>query len=163
MPRKRKTATRRRTAPTRTVAVAAPRRKRRIRRTVKRVARRTGRAVRRGASAVGRVAADEKHTLFAAGAGAVLGALHNRVDLSKIPLSSTLTVPGVLGIGLFVGSKIIKTGTAGQILRHGATGMLSIAAYELAKEHLAGEVAKPKTAGWDDFYGDEDTIFEDDI
>jgi xanthosine utilization system XapX-like protein len=100
--------------------------------------------------------------LFAAGAGAVLGALHNRVDLSKIPLSSTLTVPGVLGIGLFVGSKIIKTGTAGQILRHGATGMLSIAAYELAKEHLAGE-KKPTAAGWDDFYGDEDEIFEGDI
>jgi hypothetical protein len=117
---------------------------------VRRVARRAGRAVRRyarrGATLAGRVAADQKHTIFAVGTSALLGAIEDRVPFDKIPGVKYVTPAGLIGLGLFGLSYFVKTGTAGQIIRHGATGCLSVASYVLSKKYLG----KGTVSGLDD-------------
>lgn len=125
MPRKRRTVARR------------PARRRRVRRVARRVGRTTRRVARRGASLAVQVAKDNKHTLFAAGTGVLLGALEDRVGLWKIPGASYVSPAGLLATALFGVSFFVKKGTAGQIIRHMTTGCASIASYNLSKKYLA--------------------------
>lgn len=83
--------------------------------------------VRRGASIAGKAAADEKHTIAAVLSALALGyAEQAGIDIPSIP---GLGDAGTLGVGAFVIAKVSKSRTA----RHVATGLLSVAAYQLGK------------------------------
>lgn len=115
---------------------------------VSRTPQRVGQAARRGATVAARVAAEEKHLLVAVGAGALLGLLKKKgVTLPSIPM---LGQSGTLGVAAFIGARITKN----RVLRHLATGFLTIAAYELTS---AGKIAGPAGGvfGMEDFDGPE--------
>lgn len=83
--------------------------------------------VKRGASAAGRAAMDEKHTVAAVVSALALGYAENAgVDIPSIP---GLGTAGTAGLAAFILAKMTKSKTA----RHVATGLLSVAAYELGK------------------------------
>ena len=145
MPRKRKTRAVARRKPTR--------RRRRVRRVARRVGRATRRVARRGVSLAGKVASDNKHTLFAAGTGALLGALEDRVKLWSIPGAKQISPAGVLAVGFFGLSFFVKQGTLGQIVRHMTTGCASIATYVLSKKYL-GPAGGQVLGQLDDFMND---------
>jgi hypothetical protein len=81
---------------------------------------------RRGVSAAARIAASERHTAAAVGAAAVLGfAARSGVQLPRIDAIGTAGTYGLVawGIGRF---------TRSTVAQHVATGLLSVAAYQLA-------------------------------
>ena len=96
--------------------------------------RKVKRAVARGASRAAIAARDEKHTLAAVvGAAAVGMAKKHDVDLPHI---DALGTAGTYGAAALIAAKFTKSKT----LAHVATGMLSVAAYQLAAgETLSGE------------------------
>jgi len=100
------------------------------------------RTVRRVASAAGRAALSEKHTLAALGTAGALG-LARRTGFN-VPHITVLGQEGTVGVALWVAGKVTKNAT----LQHMATGALSIALYNFAKGGAAG------VAG-DDLAGDE--------
>ena len=91
------------------------------------VAKRAGRRVRQ-------VASEEKHTLGSIGAGALLGVLQARsVAVPHIPF---LGVAGTYGVALwFLGRQ-----TGNKILQHLATGLLTIAGYQLTIKIASGKM-----------------------
>lgn len=91
------------------------------------VVRKAAPVVRRGASVAARAAVDEKHTVAAVVAALALGYAENAgIDIPSIP---GLGDAGTLGVGAFLLAKFTKSRTA----RHVATGLLSVAAYQLGK------------------------------
>jgi hypothetical protein len=81
-------------------------------------------------------------------------------QLNKLPLVKQLTLPGVIGIVLFVISKLLKTGEAAKVAGHAATGALAIASYNMGAKYLGkGTTAGFEMLGVDD---DEDVLFEED-
>ena len=88
--------------------------------------RRAGAAIRRGASKAGQFARDQRHTLVAVGAAAGIG-LAKRFNLT-LPSVNVLGVAGTYGVAAFLAGRFMKN----QILEHVATGLLSVAAYEMA-------------------------------
>lgn len=92
-----------------------------------------------------------------------MGAIKGRdieTTLNKLPLVKQLTLPGVLGVALFVLSKILKTGQAAKIAGHAATGALAIASYNMGAKYLGkGSTAGYGMLGLED---DEDVLFEED-
>jgi hypothetical protein len=80
-------------------------------------------------------ALEEKHTLAAVGAAAALGLIEReKVALPSIP---KLGMAGTYGIGFWLAGKYMRSRT----MAHVATGLLSIAAYQLGKTgEIAGEV-----------------------
>lgn len=97
-------------------------------------ARRKGGMMRRGASAVARAARDEQHTLTALVAAGGLGMLKRTgVSLPKIPQIGTA---GTYGLAAWIGARMTKNKTLG----HVATGLLSIATFQLASgETMSGD------------------------
>jgi len=82
---------------------------------------------RKAASVGAKAAIDEKHTIAAVLSAAALGyAEQTGVD---IPSIAGLGQAGTAGLAAFILAKMTKSRTA----RHVATGLLSVAAYELAK------------------------------
>lgn len=98
-------------------------------------ARRYARHVGRAARHVGMRALEEKHTVAAVGAGLALGFVEReKIALPAIP---KLGMSGTYGIGLWLAGKYMRSRT----MSHMATGLLSIAAYQLGKTgEIAGEV-----------------------
>lgn len=92
------------------------------------------RLARRSASAVGRAASSEKHTIAAVGAAAVLAyAKRAGVDLPKI---EALGTSGTYGLVLWALGKYTKSPMA----QHAATGLLSIAVAELISgDRISGD------------------------
>lgn len=89
-------------------------------------ARRAGALMRRGASAAARAAMTERHTVAAVGAAAVLGiARRQGVQLPSIP---ALGVAGTYGVAAWALGRMTRS----RVAEHVATGLLSVAAYELA-------------------------------
>lgn len=86
------------------------------------------RVARRAASAAGRAAMDERHTIVALGTAAALGYV-KREDM-EIPHIEALGKAGTVGVALWVAARMTKSRT----LAHAATGALSIALYELVAE-----------------------------
>lgn len=84
-------------------------------------------AVRRVAGKAAQAALSEKHTMTAVAAGAALG-LVERNDI-PIPYIEVLGKPGTLGLVAWAVGKY----TGNQMAQHAASGLLAIAAYELAK------------------------------
>jgi hypothetical protein len=81
---------------------------------------------RRGVSAAARIAASERHTAAAVGAAAVLGfAARSGVTLPRIEALGTAGTYGLVAwaVGRF---------TRSPMAQHVATGLLSVAAYQLA-------------------------------
>jgi len=95
--------------------------------------RRAGAVARRGLTAAGKAAADEKHTIAAVAASAGLGFLKRQsVDLPKI---EQLGTAGTYGVAAWLAARMTKSRT----MSHVATGMLSVAAFQLASgETLTG-------------------------
>lgn len=119
-------------AKTRTIMVAAPRRAApSINLNMPRGAIRRGgaRVARAGAAA----AQAEKHTLAAIGAAAALGYM-SRTGEANLPHINALGVPGTYGVALWGIGKMMKSRTAS----HMATGLLSIAAYEMVRTGAIG-------------------------
>ena len=139
MPRKRRTTSPRRKS---TAVARRPVRRRRVRRATRRVGGVARRAARRGVTLAKQVAIDNKHTLFAAGTGVLLGALEDRVGLWKLPLADKISPAGVLALGLFGASFIFKKGPLGQIVRHMTTGCATTAAYIMSKKYLGPDDKK---------------------
>lgn len=89
--------------------------------------RRAGHHIRRAAGTAGRKALEEKHTLMAVVGGAALGLIEKEgIALPSIP---KLGISGTYGVVAWAAGKYLKSRT----LSHVATGLLAIAAYELAK------------------------------
>ena len=103
-------------------------------------------AVRRVASLAVRAAINEKHTLTAVAAAGALG-LAERNGI-PIPHLALLGQAGTLGAVAWIAGKMTGNETA----KHVATGLLSIAAYELAK---GGGGGGGKVAGDNETAGDE--------
>ncbi len=95
---------------------------------------RAGAFVRRGASVAARAVRDEKHTITAIIAAAGLGfAKKNAVSLPKIAAIGTA---GTYGLGAWLGARMTRS----PVLAHVATGLLSVAAFNMAAgETLSGE------------------------
>jgi hypothetical protein len=96
--------------------------------------RRRGAAIaRRAGSATLKAAYAEKHTLAAVASAAVLGlAKKQGIALPKI---DALGTPGTYGAALWIAGRFAKS----EVLSHMATGLLSVAAYQLgAGETLSG-------------------------
>lgn len=116
----------------RTIVVAAPRRSPpSINLTMPRA------ALRRGARTVGRAglaaAQAEKHTLAAVGAAALLGYM-SRSGEANLPHINALGVPGTYGAALWAIGRMGKS----RVASHMATGLLSIAAYEMVRTGAIG-------------------------
>ena len=112
--------------------VMPARRRRSGRRYFARGRRRLGGLMSRGA----RVARDNKHTFAAVAAGLAIGLAQKYGWLEKIPRVPGLGRLGTLGLALWVLNRqgILK----GQMVAHAATGVLSIAAYQMGS---TGEIA----------------------
>lgn len=101
---------------------------------------RAGNLARRAGSAAGRWAKEEKHTVGALGAAAVLGFLSRPSadggpsTAEKLPHIRAIGVPGTYGLALYAVARMSKSHVAG----HMATGLMSIALFELAKTGNAG-------------------------
>jgi hypothetical protein len=94
--------------------------------------RRAAHHAKRIARHVGSKALEEKHTVAAVGAGLALGFIEReKIALPAIP---KLGMSGTYGIGFWIAGKYLRSRT----LSHMATGLLSIAAYQLGK---TGEIA----------------------
>jgi len=95
---------------------------------------RTVEVARKASRRVRQVASEEKHTLGAMGAGALLGVLEARaVALPHIPF---LGVAGTYGVALwFLGRQ-----TGNKMLQHLGTGLLSIAGYQLTAKLASGKL-----------------------
>ena len=90
------------------------------------VKRRATQVARRGVTKAAQVARDEKHTLTAVAAAAALGlAKRQGVDLPKV---DTLGTSGTYGAVAYVAARMTKSKT----LAHVATGLLSVASFQLA-------------------------------
>lgn len=84
-------------------------------------------AVRKVASKAAAIALTEKHTLTAVGAGAALGlAERNNIPL---PYVGFLGRAGTYGVAIWALGRY----TGNQMAQHAASGLLAVAAYELAK------------------------------
>ncbi|RLB68969.1 MAG: hypothetical protein DRH04_06020 [Deltaproteobacteria bacterium] len=84
--------------------------------------------VNRGLTKAKKIAIDEKHTLASAGAAFALGAMEHKNI--KLPHIKQLGVEGTYGfLALYFGRQ-----TNNAILRHLATGLLSVAAYKMGNE-----------------------------
>lgn len=102
------------------------------------------RFARRAGSAVASAAKDEKHTLVAAVSAAAFGYAERPGKDGKSFASKLPKIPGMSTVGsaaaiAFVASKVMKKN---RVLRHVATGLISVAAYKLGKggtEALQGE------------------------
>lgn len=104
-------------------------------------------AARRVASLAVRAAINEKHTLTAVAAAGALGlAERNGIPIPHIAL---LGPAGTLGAAAWIAGKT----SGNETLKHVATGLLSIAAYELAKGG-GSKVAGDETAGDETISGD---------
>ena len=95
--------------------------------------------IRGGAKRAYSAAAEQKHLIAAVGGAAAFGLLR-RYSPGTV---ESLTVAGmppelVAGLGCFLGAKF----TGNRMLRHAATGLLSVAAFQLAQTVGGG------TAGW---------------
>lgn len=108
------------------IKVSAPRASR-----AKHYARRAGHHLKRA----GQKALEEKHTLAAVGAAAALGFVEReKVALPAIP---KLGMAGTYGLVAWAAGKYMRSRT----LAHVATGLLSVAAYQLGKTgEISGEV-----------------------
>lgn len=82
-------------------------------------------AARRGAGAAARLALEERHTIAAVITGAVAG--YMRRSGTTIPHVSALGIPGTWGAAAWLAARYTKSRTLG----HVATGLLTIAAYEM--------------------------------
>lgn len=94
---------------------------------------------RRGGTAAARWAREEKHTIAAVGTGLVLGFLERpgtdgQSTASKLPHIAALGVPGTYGLGLHFAARFTKSHT----LAHMATGLMTIAARDLARSGFGG-------------------------
>jgi hypothetical protein len=97
--------------------------------------RRAARALGHYARRAGHKALEEKHTFAAVGAGLALGFVEReKIALPSIP---KLGMSGTYGIGLWLAGRYMRSRT----MSHMATGLLSIAAYQLGKTgEIAGDV-----------------------
>lgn len=95
-------------------------------------------ALRKVAGRAGQVALSEKHTMTAVAAGAALGLVkRNNVP---IPYIEAIGLPGTVGLAVWAVGRF----TGNQMAQHAASGLLAIAAYELAAGK-AGGVAGDET------------------
>lgn len=90
--------------------------------------RRAGAALRRGASAAAGKAREEKHLLTAVVSAAALG--YAQKTGMALPKVEVLGTAGTYGIAAFA---LSRTFMKSRTLSHVATGLLSVAAFELAK------------------------------
>lgn len=81
--------------------------------------------VKKGASAAGRAALEEKHTIAAILSALALG--YAEKEGVEIPSIAGLGKAGTAGTAAFIVAKVSKSRTA----RHVATGLLCVAAYQL--------------------------------
>jgi len=93
----------------------------------------------KGVSSAAKAALDQKHMIAAVGAAAALGFLEGSGSLPAGLDVAGVGIPATLAVGAFVASKAMKSRT----LEHVATGLGSIAVYQMAKD--AGTPGK--TAG----------------
>lgn len=91
---------------------------------------RGARIARRGFTAAGRAALSEKHTISAVLAAAVLGYLQRPGSTTDLPHIATIGVPATYGIAAWVAGRAMKS----RVASHVATGLLSVAAYQYAKD-----------------------------
>lgn len=104
-------------------------------------------AVRKYAGKAAAAAMSEKHTATAVGAGAVLGLLE-RNDV-PLPYIDMLGRAGTYGLVAWAAGRY----TGNQMAQHAASGLLAIAAYELAKGNkpassgVSGEVLMGEVSG----------------
>lgn len=94
---------------------------------IPKVGRAAGRLARRGAGAAAAVAKDEKHTIAAVGAAAVLGYMERQG--STLPHINALGMAGTYGLVAWGAARMTKSRTAA----HVATGLLSVAAYQATR------------------------------
>jgi hypothetical protein len=106
-------------------------------------------AARRGTSAAARAARDRKHTITAIVASAALG--YARKTGVKLPTIGGLSPEVTVGLG----AAALAMATKNKTIDHVATGLLAVAAYEMAK----GGLPTVKVGGEDD----EDGILGVDI
>lgn len=104
--------------------------------------RRAGAALRRGASAAGAKAREEKHLLTAVVSAAALG--YAQKTGVALPSIAALGTAGTYGLAAFA---LSRTFMKSRTLSHVATGLLSVAAFEFAKEGTT-------TAGDDSIMGE---------
>jgi len=102
--------------------------KRKARQTALVVYRRAAPLARRATKAIGTAALDEKHTIAAVLAAAVLGYVEKNNPMT-LPDPLRIGAPATLGLTAWVIGKATKS----RVARHVATGALSIAAYQYAK------------------------------
>lgn len=110
-------------------------------------------------------AAEGRHTLAAVAAAGLLGYLEGKAIaprggavpnsiLSKVPALPKVGRAGTLGLGAWVGSRMVG-GRAKEYLRHAATGFLSVAAF-----NMAVNAAKPENTAY--VAGDDGEVAGDD-
>jgi hypothetical protein len=101
------------------------------------VGRRAGKLARRAGGAVATAASEEKHTIAAVVAGAAVGYMQrNNV---QVPYISALGLPGTYGVVALGIAKFSKS----RVARHVATGLLSVAAYQMTASGAIGGGAQP--------------------
>lgn len=115
---------RRATTTTRIVAAPAARRSAPIV-----IRERAGAVARRVGSAAASAAREEKHTITAVVAAAVVGYAQRENMLDNIPQIDAIGPVGTLGAVAWAAGRFMRSNVAS----HVATGLLSIAAYELAR------------------------------
>lgn len=99
----------------------------------------------RGMTAAAKAAYDQKHTVTALAAAGAAGYLDGQGSLASIPDPMGIGAMGMLAIGAFAGAKLMKNKT----LDHVATGLGSIAVFQLAKGAAGGGTAPASTQGYD--------------
>lgn len=118
----------------RSTALARPN----IRVVIPRAARTAGRLARRAGTAAAAVARDEKHTIAAVGAAAVVGYMQR--SGTQLPHVAAIGMPGTYGLVAWMGARMTKNKT----LAHVATGLLSVAAFQMtASGSFFGGTAAP--------------------
>lgn len=85
------------------------------------------RGARRAASAAGRAAWDEKHTLAAVAAGGLLGLAVKNNWIQQLPTVPAIGRIGTIGVALWAIGKYGRN----RVARHAASGVLAVAAYQL--------------------------------
>lgn len=105
------------------------------------VRRAAGRLARRGVGVAAQAAKDERHTLIALAAAGLLGAAQG--SGVQLPYVQAIGMPATAGIVAWAAGRFSKNKT----VQHVATGLLSVAAYDLARSMTSGSGGRSTGTG----------------